>query len=384
MKITNPDEVLEHNWTIRIGSHKDNLTNKDKWKRWPKIITTQNINKAEIAIKSPYGGLLYFENPNFEGKPHTIKARIEGVIEAPHFDLTAADSKTLWLSSKDSPAPWADMCGKRITITIPSESVRHIEDPSEIIAAWDQVVEAHYSLQSSDPATHRHQWVVTDEQPVAGYMHAGYPIVTHMDVSKPTGDGFLLDHQSLVTKGRWGMFHELGHNMQRKMWNFKGTGEVTCNLFTLHAMEIIAGQKPWIHNWLNKHMPKINKALNSDDPYKMWSASPGVALGIYAQLQHCFGWQAYKDVFTHYELLKENEKPKSDQEKLDYWVNIFSETVKYNLCPLYNLWGLPVGEVTQSKLNHLPAFLPDDEMTQMAPDRVKYVEAKYSQLIRKL
>ena len=180
------------------------------------------------------------------------------------------------------------------------------------------------------------------------------------------------------------MFHELGHNMQRRVWTPKGTGEVTCNIFTLHAMEVIAGQKPWIHEWLAKQMPKIKKALDSDNPYKTWMESPGVALGVYAQLQNCFGWQAYKDVFAHYETLAESQKPKSEQEELDYWVKVFSETVRYNLCPLYDLWGLPVGEETRKELASLPAYLPDDEMTQMAPDRVKMVEQNYSGVIRKL
>ena len=380
--VTNPTEVLGDGWTIRIGSHKDNLTKKDMWKRWPKIITVHKVKEPETILKSPYGGLVYFENPDFKNKCHTIKARIEGVIEAPHFDLNAVNSKQLWLSSKDSPAPWADMCGKKITVTMPSDSVRHIEDPTEVMLAWDRVVEAHYSLQSSHPSTHRHQWVVPDEQPAHGYMHNGYPIVTQMDVTNPSDDGFLMDHDALVTTGRWGVFHELGHNMQKKVWTPRGTGEVTCNIFTLHAMDVVAGQNPWIHKWLRRQMPKINKTLNSDDPYKMWLEGPGIALGIYAQLQHSFGWEAYKDVFSHYKT--EDVEIRDNQKKLDYWVKVFSETVRYNLCPLYDLWGLPVGEETRKELASLPAYLPDDEMTQMAPDRVKMVEQNYSGVIRKL
>ena len=35
---------------------------------------------------------------------------------------------------------WADMSGKYIRFTIPAESVRDIEDPSEVMRMWDSVV----------------------------------------------------------------------------------------------------------------------------------------------------------------------------------------------------------------------------------------------------
>jgi hypothetical protein len=38
-----------------------------------------------------------------------------------------------------------------------------------------------------------------------------------------------IDLDKLKKKGCWGMFHELGHNMQRSEWTFSGSGEVTVN-----------------------------------------------------------------------------------------------------------------------------------------------------------
>ncbi|CAF4539274.1 unnamed protein product, partial [Rotaria magnacalcarata] len=40
--------------------------------------------------------------------------------------------------------------------------------------------------------------------------------------------------------------------MQRDWWTFDGTGEVTVNIFTLHAMNIICHIQPWIHPWLDE------------------------------------------------------------------------------------------------------------------------------------
>lgn len=59
-------------------------------------------------------------------------------------------------------------------------------------------------------------------QPVAGYMHSGYPIVTHLDVCEKTCRECLYDIDNLRKNGSWGLFHEFGHNMQRGEWTFEG------------------------------------------------------------------------------------------------------------------------------------------------------------------
>ncbi len=40
-----------------------------------------------------------------------------------------------------------------------------------------------------------------------------------------------------MRKGAWGLFHELGHNHQAREWTFEGTGEVTCNLWSLYLSQ---------------------------------------------------------------------------------------------------------------------------------------------------
>ena len=127
-------------------------------------------------------------------------------------------------------------------------------------------------------------------------MHSGYPIVTHLDVADPSNKLFLLSPQSLNV-GNWGLYHEVGHNMQDQMWTFKGTVEVTCNIFTLHAMEMISTKKVWIHEWLCGQLKNAEKYLKSGRDFSKWQNDPGVALFIYAQLAHNFGWEPFRKVF---------------------------------------------------------------------------------------
>jgi hypothetical protein len=40
-----------------------------------------------------------------------------------------------------------------------------------------------------------------------------------MDISDPKSDDFLFNSDQLEKKGAWGLFHELGHNMQQDWWS---------------------------------------------------------------------------------------------------------------------------------------------------------------------
>jgi hypothetical protein len=66
-------------------------------------------------------------------------------------------------------------------------------------------------------------------------MHSGYPIVTGLDVATVTNNYFVFNMTNLLANGHWGIFHEMGHNMQRGWWTFDGTTEVTTNIFSLKA-----------------------------------------------------------------------------------------------------------------------------------------------------
>ena len=40
-----------------------------------------------------------------------------------------------------------------------------------------------------------------------------------LDVSDPTSECFLFNSEELEKTGAWGLFHELGHNMQQDWWS---------------------------------------------------------------------------------------------------------------------------------------------------------------------
>ena len=148
---------------------------------------------------------------------------------------------------------------------------------------------------------------------------------------------------------------------------FEGTGEVTVNIFTLHAMDKICQLKPWIHTWLKDQMSSTKKYIETGSKFDEWKEKPGVALFIYAQLIREYGWDNYKAIFRQYE--KTQPDLHSEQEKMDYWITIFSRQVGQNLVPLFKFWGFPVSQSAIDNLQPLPIPEIFDEFIQIAPER---------------
>ena len=267
-----------------------------------------------------------------------------------------------WLVERDNPAPWAEIKGKHMILSVPSSAVRNLDNPEDVARFWDTVVSSHCELAGVQvPA--RPERFVADQQISAGYMHSGYPIMTGVDVATPKGGKLarVVDVADLTKRGSWGHFHELGHNRQRGWWTFAGTGEVTCNLFSLHAGEILCGIEPWENSWLRGQFVKAKKYLEEGADFSKWKSSPGIALVSFAQLQKEFGWQPMTDVFAEYETMPKNQRPKDNQNKMDEWVRRMSITTGHDLRPFYQMWGMPLSAtlLKNETLNDLEIWSPD-------------------------
>ena len=140
VEVVSDDSTLKDGWIFRIGSHTDDLSKLDHWCRWPKLVKRQPLDKSEIKIRSPYGGLIYLENPRDFDEPRTIQIKIDGALEAPQFNITSENGKEEWLKCRDAPGPWADMNGRHISFTLPTKAVKLIDDPTPCLEVWDKVI----------------------------------------------------------------------------------------------------------------------------------------------------------------------------------------------------------------------------------------------------
>jgi len=349
-----PEGFQPQGLVVQIGCHTDELWHLPRWTRMPAVVTRQLVTSQTARVASPYGGLIYFE---FRGarprEPFPIE--LSGVVEAPRF-VRGKTSIHRWKEILSEPtAPWAEFESSKIILTVPTTAARKVQDPEATLAFWDRVLDACAELAARDPERPRPERIVTDRQISAGYMHAGYPIMTHLDVAD-----LLVAPPTRHTDPRWGLFHEIGHNHQESDWTFSQVGEVTCNLFSVYVLETVCGMtdRTAMHPGLRNREQRIQEYFREGPSLDRFARDPFLGLIPYLQLQETFGWKAYKQVFASYRNSPPKPRLTNDLAKIDEWVVRFSQVVGRNLAPFHRAWGLPVSAAAETKVAHLPVWMP--------------------------
>jgi Peptidase M60, enhancin and enhancin-like/N-terminal domain of M60-like peptidases len=192
---------------LLLGAHTDTLWDLDTWPRFPALPRAYPIDAPEIDAASAFGGLVYVRVP-VGSALGPVTVTIDGAVGAPLFQkgkTTASAWKTV---ERMQPGPWAEIATDKLSITVPSTAIAALDDPTAVLDLWDQVLDADADLAAIPHARPRAERILTDREISAGYMHSGYPIMTHLDVADD------LVSQSSLQAGFWGPLHEIGHNHQ--------------------------------------------------------------------------------------------------------------------------------------------------------------------------
>ena len=195
-----------------------------------------------------------------------------------------------------------------------------------------------------------------DVQISGGYAHAGYPYQCSWNWHDP----FVLDQ--IKATGRWGDFHELGHNHQEDWWTRSGDTEVTVNLFSNYVMEELcpAAEGEW--TWTKDPAEvwrRAQKLFQAGNAYA--DVSVDDQLLFYLLLSDRFGWDAYKQFFASYRNDNRNDPaalPANDQEKLDQLLVRFSKAVERDLSSYAERWGLALSKDVIKQLDDLKKWDP--------------------------
>lgn len=89
-------------WAVRIGAHSDDLTNCSELRRWPSVTVRKILDKDKMSLNSPFGGLVFFENPN----AGELQVVLTNVVEAPFIDVTKPETVLHWRRRRNSPGLW--------------------------------------------------------------------------------------------------------------------------------------------------------------------------------------------------------------------------------------------------------------------------------------
>lgn len=339
-------------WNLRIGANRDTLWHKDSWSRWPEITMERPIETRAFRMTSPFGGPVYLV-PHRNAEAANFK--FEGAVEAPLFVLGDESSAADWKRRREAPAPWAELVCNGMVLTIPSGAVRKLDDPVALMEFWERAMKCYPELRG-EPQPIRAERLVEDIQISAGWMHSGYPVMAHGadDLERSAA----VNLEVLLEDGNWGYFHEFGHNAQKSEWTFGGTTEVTCNLFSLYLGEQMAGIEPWKNSWLENQKDKPAAHFLAGASFADWKSKPGLALMMYATVQRDFGWEPFKEALRAYLDAPESERPKSDLEKRDRWLQRLSSATERNLGPYFELWGVPTSEAARESVADLDPWMP--------------------------
>ncbi len=317
-----------------------------------------------MELFSPFGGLIYVISPQNGGE---LKLTMSNIVESPLIDLTLPETIDDWERRKHAPGLWSELAGKHIIFTTPSKCVQHLsaQECADVLNFWDRVVETHHDLRSTSVLDYKRERLVNDIQPMVGYMHAGYPIVTHLDCCESSHNECIFDVNKLKANGNWGVFHEIGHNMQRTEWTFAEAVEVTVNLFSMHAFYVLLDKNVTKQKWLLDKSKQFEKYFSEPGgpTFNNWKTNLGMALVTFAMLIKHFEWKSMYEFMKEYEkdIRDKNNLPQNNQDKIDQWVLRYSKIVGKNIKPHFLMFGLPVTDKYDQILQDLEPWIVESD-----------------------
>lgn len=354
-----PASVANQGFKLRIGAHTDTLWHLDQWERFPDISLVFPIRSKHTRAASPFGGLIYIEVPE-KTAVSSFTVAIRGCVEAAHFVLGETTPEQWAQMRRESLAPWGEVESGSLILTAPLADLKTLDNPSELMFFWNKILMAQADLAGWPPTPASPERIVFDQQISAGYLHSGYPVMGPLSLAGPSLSTEYMERSKDFEGGLWGYYHELGHNHQSDDWTFRGTVEVTVNLFTLYSYEVVNGI-PVAQNgrgsaeFRKKEMQSIN--WTNPDFSKL---DPFQALVMYEQLQQAFGWDAFKTLFRKYRVLPDADRPKTDLEKRNRWMVEFSRQTGKNLGPFFQAWGLETSPAARASISDLPCWAPEE------------------------
>lgn len=352
--LTAPAEIAGQGFEVVIGAYNGGLENRDRWERYPRLQHAVQIHDAVTKISSGLGGLVTIRVPR-GATFGPLAFQLSGGVPAPIYVAGKTDLAKWRSEIRKFPAPWAELVSDRIIIALPSRYIRDLDNPDEVMQVWSEMIDRAAGLCGGvDRNLYRAERIVFERQTSAGYMHSSYPVAAPQDRSVEQA----VDARSLRTEGNWGFFHEYGHNHQHDLWALPGTGETTCNLWSVYLFEEWVGKpREEGHDAMRPldRKQRLNAYFDGGKDFeKNWSV--WTALETYLQVQETFGWEPFKAVFAEYNALPESEWPKTQQEKNDQWVIRLSKACGKNLAPFWRTWNVPLSESVEEALKDLPVW----------------------------
>lgn len=344
-------------FSVILGCHKDklNATKHTTWKRLPEISYNQPISATETKVATPMGGLVYINVHEISPDGEPIKVTISGAVKSPRYILGKTTPED-WKKQLETTVPWGEIETPRLITSLSLEQLKQIPDIQAIAECLQKGMKLQDWLAGWDKTPHKlnaPMRLVVDRQISAGAGHSGYPAMGHVGWGAPLATG------SLLTKGSWGIWHELGHNHQNAPFRLDGMGEVTVNLFSLLCQNKACGI-PFGESWggLRNAHKQVGEFISSNESYQDMQKNHGLKLYFFVPIMEDFGFEPFRETALAYHKNPYPASKTSNPEKWDFLMTELSRATKHNMGPYFKLWKTPVTDAAIDKLNDLPLWTP--------------------------
>ncbi|XDZ00660.1 M60 family metallopeptidase [Bacillus manliponensis] len=325
------------------------------WREYGTKIKSFILHPGENTIENPYGGIIYFHNPQQGG---TVKAEIKtGGIPIPYFVLGKHTKQDLITMLDMYPNAHAvELKGERSLVTASPERVKKYllgsgTDPTELLKKIDESVRIQDKVDGlSEEQADKHYIAFTEDNHTSAYMYANNYATSYVEDAIQC----VLNVKEFTDNG-WGPWHEMGHQRQQTPWMWNGLVEVTTNIYSLFTQRAF-GQPSNLYN--EGAYEKAFTYLNKTQSEKNYNDIDGffVKLVMFWQLDLAFGEEFYPNLHKLYRELPDSQLPQTSEEKMQGFMYNASEIANHNLLPFFDKWGLIATTETRQKIEnlHLP------------------------------
>ncbi|CNH43105.1 M60 family metallopeptidase [Yersinia mollaretii] len=306
----------------------------------------EGINEIEVANTGP----LYFAATNQPGSSEITVNLLKGGKPMPRFIL-GENTAEEWQQQlvKFSDAPFAELVGKRMILTMPIKNMRkQATDPEGVLLLWDRIVdlaEEQFGLSAERAFPHRatpfqYQFVSKPDN-TDGLMSAmNYWLGTN-------GSSIPEVITTELLQKAWGPWHELGHHYQMPAWTFDGDTETTVNLTSLYIQRAL-GETSRLE--AESRWDSVD-ALMKTSGHNYESVDSFIRLAMFWQLDLAFGQDFYSRLGDRYRTLTKAEQPKNNDEKKQRFILETSRVAGVNLESFFQHWGLKPTQETSAQLH---------------------------------
>ncbi|MEJ6700343.1 MAG: M60 family peptidase N-terminal accessory domain-containing protein [Akkermansiaceae bacterium] len=374
-KITVPASIVGRGYSVRVGAHSWDFSNKPTIKRMDRVSRLYPINSTVIEVANPFGGGIYIEVPRLESIG-VVEIQVRNAIRSPYFSAKSFHSTTLaeWQAIERShPAPWADFQSDKFMMNVPTSWIYALDDPVTLMAEHDLAMDAINDLMGyPDGKGKEAVYPQVDLSLRASVFAPGYPQV-NMSYNPNTDYGGNLNYFLLTDPGDapdW-YYHEEGHAYGNP--RFGGESESNNNLLHVAvangkfgvSLDTALAQSNGYQN--NPHRTFDNTAIAWMTSFNFAPRNVPMASGEksyqmkghakYVDIARLFGWDKLEDYY--YSFNEELENGETNDLSNDGLMLRLAESTGVDVRPLLHFWGIQPANASTLATAIAAANLPE-------------------------